>query len=212
MHMQGLVMLEKGTNEVTILANRVSDSSPLYPGTPLIYTNDLDITSDGTVYFTTSINVFPHRNAQHDAVLAHVPSNMGLGGFYDTIKGWGLGMCQALPKSLVMKYDPRTKEVHVVADGFWYGNGVALSADETFLAISETDRIRVVKLYIAGPKVRPGGGGGASLCHCVSSCLRLLSSCQQAQKQHVVIGCAVVSVHVGVMAAQVRLMYELAAC
>jgi hypothetical protein len=102
--------------------------------------------------------------AQHDKTFSFLPSMEGLGGFYDTIKGWGLGMCQGLPKSFIMKYTPATQEVHVVADGFWYGNGVALSADEDFLAISETDRLRVVKLWLKGPKVGRrgwGGGGGA---------------------------------------------------
>lgn len=102
---------------------------------------------------------FAHRMAQHDKTFSFLPSMEGLGGFYDTIKGWGLGMCQGLPKSFIMKYTPATQEVHVVADGFWYGNGVALSADEDFLAISETDRLRVVKLWLKGPKVGRRGGG-----------------------------------------------------
>lgn len=54
-------MLEKDTMEVRVLANRVAPTSPTHAGMPLIYTNDLDIASDGTVYFTTSINVYPHR-------------------------------------------------------------------------------------------------------------------------------------------------------
>jgi sugar lactone lactonase YvrE len=60
---QGLVMLEKDTMDVRVLANRVAPTSPTHAGMPLIYTNDLDIASDGTVYFTTSINVYPHRCA-----------------------------------------------------------------------------------------------------------------------------------------------------
>lgn len=39
----------------------VSLSSPLEPGAPIIYANDLDIAADGMVYFTTSVDVILHR-------------------------------------------------------------------------------------------------------------------------------------------------------
>lgn len=58
---QGLIMLEKDSGRVVLLANRVASSSPLEPGSPIIYANDLDIAPDGTVYFTTSINIHLHR-------------------------------------------------------------------------------------------------------------------------------------------------------
>jgi hypothetical protein len=87
-------MLEAGTNRVVILANRVSASSPLYPNEPLMYTNDLDIAPDGTIYFTDSVNVHPHRNAQHNGNVTHIVSILGKPGFYDTVKGWGYGFLQ----------------------------------------------------------------------------------------------------------------------
>jgi hypothetical protein len=34
------------------------------------------------------------RNAQHYSRFTHVPSLLGRPGFWDTVKGWGLGMCQ----------------------------------------------------------------------------------------------------------------------
>lgn len=87
-------MLEAGTNRVVILSNRVSPTSPLEPNTPLTYTNDLDIASDGTIYFTDSVDVNPHRNAQHSNSVHHIISIKGLPGYYDTVKGWALGMLQ----------------------------------------------------------------------------------------------------------------------
>jgi len=36
----------------------------------------------------------PYRNAPHDSRFTHVPSLEGRAGFWDTIKGWGIGMCQ----------------------------------------------------------------------------------------------------------------------
>jgi hypothetical protein len=36
----------------------------------------------------------------------------------------------------------------------YYANGVALAADESYLVICETDRIRLLKFWLTGPKVR----------------------------------------------------------
>lgn len=54
-------MLEKDTHKVVILTNRVSSSSSLGPNTPIIYANDLDVAKDGSIYFTTSIDIHLHR-------------------------------------------------------------------------------------------------------------------------------------------------------
>jgi hypothetical protein len=35
-----------------------------------------------------------HRNAQHENTVAHIISIQGQAGFYDTAKGWALGMLQ----------------------------------------------------------------------------------------------------------------------
>ena len=146
-------MLEKDTQQVVILANKVSSTSALDPGTAIMYPNDVDIASDGTIWFTASVNVYPHRSAQYTSGVWHIPSLMGQPGFYDTLKAWGFGCCQGLPMGRLLKYDPKTRETHVVLKGFWYSNGVALSHDESFVAISETDRIRVMKYWLKGPKV-----------------------------------------------------------
>jgi sugar lactone lactonase YvrE len=59
--MQGILMLEKDTNRVVILTNRVSKSSPIDPDSPIIYANDLDVAKDGNIYFTTSVDITLHR-------------------------------------------------------------------------------------------------------------------------------------------------------
>jgi hypothetical protein len=37
--------------------------------------------------------------------------------------------------------------------GFYYANGVALSPDESYLVMAETDRIRLLKYWLKGPQV-----------------------------------------------------------
>jgi hypothetical protein len=39
--------------------------------------------------------------------------------------------------------------------GYYYANGVALSQDDSFVVMAETDRIRAHKIWLRGPKVSP---------------------------------------------------------
>lgn len=57
MLVQGLIMLERASGKVVILASQVSADSPKDPGSVISYANDLDIAHDGTVYFTTSSDI-----------------------------------------------------------------------------------------------------------------------------------------------------------
>jgi sugar lactone lactonase YvrE len=41
----------------------------------------------------------------------------------------------------------------LLLQGFYYANGVALSSDESFLVLAETDRLRAHKVWLKGPKV-----------------------------------------------------------
>lgn len=54
-------MYNMTSKELVVLSNRVSSSSPMQPDTPIAYANDLDIASDGTIYFTDSVNISTHR-------------------------------------------------------------------------------------------------------------------------------------------------------
>lgn len=58
---QGLLLLRNGSRQVEFVASRTSHSSPLEPDSPIIYANDLDIASDGMVYFTSSVDIMLHR-------------------------------------------------------------------------------------------------------------------------------------------------------
>lgn len=85
--LQGLVKQElSGSKRYEILAVRVSASSPLTPNTPLNYVNDLDIASDGTIYFTDSGGFSPVRNRA---------------GFWDTMEAFLLIAFQVPPHGLL---------------------------------------------------------------------------------------------------------------
>ncbi|KAJ9526485.1 hypothetical protein QJQ45_009965 [Haematococcus lacustris] len=118
--LQGLVKVVGSS--VVLLGQRVSDSSPLDPGSPILYANTLDISpTTGVVYFS-------------DSQMIPVTPNYG----------------QATGR--VMAYFPNNGSIHVLAKGMWFSNGVALSADESFLLVAETNMFRLLKLWLKGPK------------------------------------------------------------
>eukprot|EP00249_Psilotum_nudum_P020653 c27793_g1_i6 orf=408-1631(-) len=96
-------------------------------GIPLTFTNDLDISADGTIYFTDSSAKYQRRNF-----------------FLLVLSGDDSGR--------VLKYDPVTKDTKVLIRGLQFPNGVALSKDESFLVIAESVPGRLLRHWLKGPK------------------------------------------------------------
>lgn len=81
---QGLVKVDISTGTITLMSTRASSTSPLDPGLPLVYANDLDIATEGgdgsggVVYFTTSQEIPVGLHPQL--------------GFWDTFSSFMLGL------------------------------------------------------------------------------------------------------------------------
>ncbi|XP_026816428.1 adipocyte plasma membrane-associated protein-like [Rhopalosiphum maidis] len=88
--------------------------------------NSVVVTSDGTVYWTDS------------------DSNYKLYDGVYTLFVDGTGR--------LLKYDPKTKKNTVLMKNLQFANGVQLSNDESFLLVAETEKYRVLKYYLKGPK------------------------------------------------------------
>lgn len=136
--LKGLVMVEQGSRRLVLLANSVSHDSPLQPGTHITYANDMDIARDGTVYFSDSGTIQPMRNEQ--------------AGHWDTLEAYLQTMYKGALTGRLLRYQPADGSTHVVAEGLWYANGVALAADESFAAVVETCSARVSRVWLTGPK------------------------------------------------------------
>lgn len=68
--LQGLILVNGTSGLTTILAKRVSLSAAKTPGSEIIFADDLDVASDGTVYFSTLTDVppIPGPTNEHDAL------------------------------------------------------------------------------------------------------------------------------------------------
>jgi hypothetical protein len=104
------------------------------------------------VFFTSCTDIDPPYNAK--------------GGFYDTMRGYQLDLAQGAPKGALLAWSPSLAAAGgkgeggavVVAEGFYYANGVALSKDGDYALVVETNRNRVLRVWLDG---RLGGQQGA---------------------------------------------------
>jgi sugar lactone lactonase YvrE len=97
-------------------------------GVPFKFTDALDISRNGTIYFT-------------DASSRH-----GLDEYlYDLL--------ESKPHGRFLSYNPTTGQIKVLLKDLYFANGVALSQQENFVLINETYRYRIVRYWLKGPKV-----------------------------------------------------------
>ena len=101
---------------------------------PILFADDLDITSDGIVYFS-------------DASAAFNNSTLGAGPPY-----LPFDMLEARPHGALYAFDTSTGETSLLLDDMYFANGVALTPDETAVLIVETPRYRVRRLWLSGPQ------------------------------------------------------------
>ncbi|MBN1496717.1 MAG: SMP-30/gluconolactonase/LRE family protein [Spirochaetes bacterium] len=116
---QGLLSIDKN-GSITTLATAAE-------GVKFKTTDALDISRDGTIYFTDGSDKF----------------------FLDDFL---LDMMEARPHGRFMRFDPATKKVTVLLRGLCFANGVALSQNEEFVLINDTFRYRVMRYWLKGPK------------------------------------------------------------
>lgn len=118
----GLQRIETDGSMSTLLGS-VDGERPVYP-------NNLAIGNDGRVYFTEASSKFSadeFRGTYNASVL-------------DIMEHGGHGS--------VIEFDPTTGEARTLLDGLNYANGIAISADSSFLVIAETGSYRVWKYWL----------------------------------------------------------------
>jgi sugar lactone lactonase YvrE len=98
---------------------------------PIRYADAVIIARDGRVYFS-------------DASTRFAPSDWG-----GTFEASVLDILEQSATGRVLEFDPATRMTRLVARGFSFANGVALTADEQHLLVVETGRYRVWRIAIA---------------------------------------------------------------
>jgi sugar lactone lactonase YvrE len=119
--MKGLLAITPDA-KVTVLADRLGS------GDPIRYANSIVVAPDGTIYFT-------------DASARFAPKEWG-----GTLEASLLDILEQAATGRVLAHDPATKTTRIVAKGFSFANGIALSSDGRTLFVTETGRYRIWKI------------------------------------------------------------------
>ncbi len=119
-HKEGLISISP-QKIVTVLANRDAQ------GNKFLIPNGIDIDSKQNIYFTNTSTESAY-----------------------TIKYGRKLILEMKPSGALYQYNPATKEIKTLIDGTYFGNGVVLSKDESFLLMVETTKYRVLKYWLKG--------------------------------------------------------------
>jgi len=119
-HKLGLISISPN-KEVTVLANKD------YKERPFLIPNGLDIASDGKIYFSNTSSESAYNVKYGRKLILEIRP---MGGLY----------C----------YDPTTTHVETLIDGTYFGNGVVLSKDESYVLMTETEKYRILRYWLKG--------------------------------------------------------------
>jgi len=103
-------------------------------GAPIRFADDVDVAADGRIFFSDATTRFGAK--EHGGT--HAASLL------DLVEHGHAGR--------LLVHDPRTGKTSTVATGFSFANGVAVSADQEFVVLSETGEYRVWRIFIAGDR------------------------------------------------------------
>lgn len=96
-------------------------------GAPLLACNNSAVARDGVVYFTDSSSRF-------------------------TIPDHRLDLLEHSGTGRLLRLDPRTGEIDLLASGLQFANGVGLARDESFVVVAETGSYRIQRVELTGPR------------------------------------------------------------
>ncbi|MGY0219711.1 SMP-30/gluconolactonase/LRE family protein [Endozoicomonadaceae bacterium StTr2] len=116
---KGLLSIDPEGN-ITVLTTEAE-------GVPFAFTDDLDIASDGTIYFSDASSKY------------HQPDYL-------------LDLLEARPYGRLLAYDPKTRKTTVLLKNLFFANGIALSRNEDFVLVNETYRYRIKRYWLKGEK------------------------------------------------------------
>jgi sugar lactone lactonase YvrE len=101
----------------------ITDLTRSAGGTPILLCNNAAMARDGVVYFSDSSNRFP-------------------------VSHWRRDLLEHRPNGRILAYDPASRGTEVVAEGFYFPNGVALTPAGDALLVCETVAHRLVRVSL----------------------------------------------------------------
>lgn len=121
---KGLIYID---DAMAIDGHQIALATETVNGEKMIFVDDLDIASDGTVWFSDASTRFD----LHDNILNYFEQR---------------------PTGRLLSWNPETRETRVHMEGLGFANGVAIGPDEAYILVNETMRYRITRYWIKGEK------------------------------------------------------------
>ena len=96
-------------------------------GRPFEFADDLDIASDGKIYFSDASDKYNQPD-------------------------YRLDLLEARGNGRLLSYDPATGKTEMLLGNLYFANGIALSKNEDFVLVNETGRYRITRYWLKGEK------------------------------------------------------------
>ncbi len=96
-------------------------------GKKFAFVDDLEVGSDGKIYFSDASWKFPVAQYKMD-LLEHQANGR------------------------LLAYDPITKKTRLLLDNLYFANGIAVAKNGNFVLVNETGKYRVTRYWLKGPK------------------------------------------------------------
>ena len=123
-----LIVADAGKGLLAVDASgRVETLATGAGGVRFAFADDLDVASDGRIYFSDASWRFDHEHLLDD-------------------------LLEARPHGRLLRHDPASGETEVLLDDLYFANGIALSSAEDFVLINETYRYRTRRYWLSGPR------------------------------------------------------------
>ncbi|XP_073507823.1 adipocyte plasma membrane-associated protein-like [Phyllobates terribilis] len=120
----GLYRVQPQTGEKNLLIS----SEERVDGVPFRFLNGLELSKNGTIYFTDSSNKWGRRHHRYEV--------------------W-----ETNHRGRLIRYDPVRRRAQSLLTDLYMANGLALSPEEDYILIAETSISRILRYWLAGNKV-----------------------------------------------------------
>ncbi|CAI5513915.1 unnamed protein product [Closterium sp. Naga37s-1] len=151
--LKGLLLVDVATRSIRVISNSSN-------GIPFRITDNADVASDGTIYFSDASSHFPISHffldileqrpygrllrVNPDEQKAELPDDPRHEGDEDATS--------ATATSAGAASEAGPLEAETLLDWLYFANGVALSQNEDFVVVAETSRYRLTRYWLKGPK------------------------------------------------------------
>ncbi|CAI5480640.1 unnamed protein product [Closterium sp. Yama58-4] len=147
---KGLLLVDVATRSVRLISNSSN-------GIPFRITDNADVASDGTIYFSDASSHFPISHFFLDILeqrpygrLLRINPDEQLADVPRHEEDEHATSAPAASTGIASEAGP--VEAETLLDGLYFANGVALSQNEDFVVVAETSRYRLTRYWLKGPK------------------------------------------------------------